>query len=80
MKIKFSFSNIVDADSAEEAYNKIIEELKQGTRELITLEKTYHRHLSEASSSMRVYSEDRFTFERLKTHTGYGEGSVDYDY
>jgi len=21
-----------------------------------------------------------FTFEELKTHTGYGEGSVDYDY
>ena len=80
MKIKVTFSTIVDADSIEEAYNKIIGELKQGTQELITHERTYHSHLSDASISMRTHGVNYFTFERLKTHTGYGEGSVDYDY
>lgn len=80
MKIKFSFNKIVDADSIEEAYNKIIKELKQGTQELITHERTYHSHLSDASTSMRIHGVDYMTFQRLKTHTGYGEGSVDYDY
>jgi len=66
MKIKVSFNKIVDADSIEEAYSKIIEELKQGT-------KSYGLGLGGAY-------DDCFTFKELGEHTGYGEGSVDYDY
>jgi hypothetical protein len=80
MKIKVSFSKIVDADSIDEAYDKVAKDIALSTEQqgeqYISKGKrnTYMRCLTELTDM------GCFTFEELKTHTGYGEGSVDYDY
>jgi len=80
MKIKVSFSTIVDADSIDEAYDKVAKDIASSTEqqgEQYTSKgkrNTYMRSLTELTD-MRG-----FTFEKLGEHTGYGEGSVDYDY
>lgn len=80
MKIKVTFSKIVDADSIDEAYDKVAKEIasstdQQGDEYISKGEKnTYMRCLTELTDMCG------FTFEELGEHTGYGEGSVDYDY
>jgi len=80
MKIKVSFSTIVDADSIDEAYNKVAKDIASSTEQqgdqYISKGKrnTYMRCLTELTDM------GGFTFEELGEHTGYGEGSVDYDY
>lgn len=80
MKIKVSFSTIVDADSIDEAYDKVTKDIassldQQGEQYVSKGEKnTYMRCLTELTDM------GGFTFEELGEHTGYGEGSVDYDY
>ena len=80
MKIKVTFSTIVDADSIDEAYDKVTKDIasstdQQGEQYIAKGEKnTYMRCLTELTDMCG------FTFEELGEHTGYGEGSVDYDY
>ena len=80
MKIKVTFSTIVDADSIDEAYDKVSKDIasstdQQGDQHISKREKnTYMRCLTELTDMCG------FTFEELGEHTGYGEGSVDYDY
>lgn len=80
MKIKVTFSTIVDADSIDEAYDKVSKDIasstnQQGDQYISKREKnTYMRCLTELTDMCG------FTFEELGEHTGYGEGSVDYDY
>ena len=80
MKIKVTFSKIVDADSIDEAYDKVTKDIasstdQQGDEYISKGEKnTYMRCLTELTDMCG------FTFEELGEHTGYGEGSVDYDY
>ena len=80
MKIKFSFNKIVDADSIDEAYDKVTKDIasstdQQGDHYISKGKKnTYMRCLTELTDM------GGFTFEKLGEHTGYGEGSVDYDY
>ncbi len=80
MKIKVTFSKIVDADSIDEAYDKVTKDIassteQQGDQYISKGEKnTYMRCLTELTDMCG------FTFEELGEHTGYGEGSVDYDY
>lgn len=80
MKIKVTFSKVVDADSIDEAYDKVTKDIASST------EQRGEQYISkgEKNTYMRCLTEltdmGGFTFEKLKTHTGYGEGSVDYDY
>lgn len=80
MKIKVTFSTIVDADSIDEAYDKVAKDIasstdQQGDQHISKGEKnTYMRCLTELTDMCG------FTFEELGEHTGYGEGSVNYDY
>jgi|TARA_B110000495_G_scaffold168174_1_gene154974 hypothetical protein len=73
MKIKVSFSKVVDADSIDEAYSKITKELSPSTP-VDTSQLDKHTY-------MRCYTQltdmGGFTFEELGTHSGYGEGSAE---
>lgn len=64
---------MVDADSIDEAYDKITEGIASST-ESKGEKNTYMQCLTELTDM------GGFTFEKLGEHTGYGEGSVDYDY
>ncbi|MDB4755088.1 hypothetical protein OAG19_00380 [Akkermansiaceae bacterium] len=68
MKIKVTFSKIVDADSIDEAYDKVTKDIASST------ERQGDQYISKGEDM------GGFKFEELGEHTGYGEGSVDYDY
>lgn len=101
MKIKVTFSKIVDADSIDEAYGKVVKHIASSTEpeeaslheiatklseclELLEMHQIKLGQSLEKNTYMRCLTEltdmRDFTFEKLKTHTGYGEGSVDYNY
>ena len=84
MKIKVTFSTIVDADSIDEAYDKVAKDIASSTDQQGDQQGDQHISKGEKNTYMRCLTELTdmcgFTFEELGEHAGYGEGSVDYDY
>ena len=91
MKIKVSFSKVVDADSIDDAYAKIMDDFEVLVGE--NLGSTVERYsdsgeippwenaaIPQPTYEMRCHTEitemNGFSFEDLGEHTGYGEGSI----
>ena len=81
MKIKVSFSKIIDADSLDDAYKLIMDDLKEVVSDDIYDE---HGHIIPEVTRLRymkchgkITDINGLTFEELGTHSGYGEGSVE---
>ena len=85
MKIKVSFSKVVDADSLDDAYKLIMDDLKEVLSDDIydehghIIPERYHKvtRLRYMKCHGKITDINGLTFEELGTHSGYGEGSVE---
>jgi hypothetical protein len=81
MKIKVSFTKVVEADSVDDAYAEILDHLDDliGAEDIkryqnistVAHEKTTYKRRDTEFTEM-----NGFVFENLGGHSGYGEGSI----
>jgi len=81
MKIKVSFTKVVEADSVDDAYTKVLGCLDALTDGLSWVETPDGEVLHDKTTYKRGNTEftemNGFVFEGLGGHSGYGEGSIE---
>ena len=90
MKIKVTFSEVVEADSVDDAYMKIIDHVDHLVKVALRMEYLTDAYPNTVDDSDKMPNKiiykrcntkltdiNGFTFEELGQHSGYGEGSVD---